>query len=75
MMNYSDYKESDQAILVKHRDGRKFLVKHSDQEKKFPGKGDGKLLVTPTNDDWEPLENKKKRVVSENKLSLVGFQD
>lgn len=73
-MYYEEHEGTNAGILVQHRDGRKGIVRHEDQKKEFRGKGNGKVLVTMTDENYEPRDVKK-HIISEDKLNFMGYVD
>lgn len=73
MIDYKTHKGTNAGILVQHDDGRKGIIRHRDQKKKFANKK-GRVLVTMTDKDWNPRDVAK-HIISESKLTFKGYVD
>lgn len=71
MISYLDHEGTNAGILVEHDDGRRGIIYHEDQKKKFPNPKN-RVLVTMTDEDWEPRDVKK-HIISEDKLHFKGY--
>jgi len=73
-MDYREHAGFNRGILVQHKDGRKGIIRHRDQKKTFRGKSKGKVLVTMTDENFNPRDVAK-HIISEDNLKVKGYID